>query len=571
MAEKVSTPGGPPSDHTPSDNTDHALSDNSGHTAVKEEEAGPDTEGTKAAEAPETSPRDIHGWKWAISYIALLSSIFLYAFDCTVVADVQTAIINDFGAIDQLSWLSNGLVMPATAMVMPWGRLYGQFNAKTLYLVCVLIFEVGSAVCGAAPTVNALIVGRALAGAGGSGIYMGVMTLMAATTTMKERPFYIGLTGITWGFGIVLGPIIGGAFAISSVGWRWAFYINLLVAVPAVPSYIFLLPNHVDPRPGVSLKARWMEMDYLGNLFLIGGIVTFILAINWGGIIYAWNSGPVIGCFVASGVLFIILGIQQVRLIGTTLARRILPVQIFNNPTILLLFAICAAGGTSAFVPIYFVPTFFQFTRSDSPLDAGVRLLPFIVVMVVMITANGHLMGKFGYYQPWILAGGLLAMTGSALMYTVKADTSESRIYGYTVILGSGVGMWLQVPFSVAQAFVAPADIPAAVGLVMLGQFVGITISLAIANTVFLNGAEQSIAALLPGVSPETIKDAMEGATSGFLATLDDNLRAQVLDAIVAAMAKAYILVITAGSLTAVLSLLLPRKKLFGAAATAPA
>ncbi|KAK6071131.1 MFS drug efflux [Seiridium cupressi] len=569
MAEKTTTVGDPPSDRAPSDNADHAHSDNTEHTAVEKQEH--DVEGAKAAEAPETSPRNIHGWKWAISYIALLSSIFLYAFDCTVVADVQTAIINDFGAIDQLSWLSNGLVMPATAMVMPWGRLYGQFNAKTLYLVCVLIFEVGSAVCGAAPTVNALIVGRALAGAGGSGIYMGVMTLMAATTTMKERPFYIGLTGITWGFGIVLGPIIGGAFAISSVGWRWAFYINLLVAVPAVPSYIFLLPNHADPRPGVSLKARWIEMDYFGNLFLIGGIVTFILAINWGGVIYSWNSGPVIGCFVASGVLFIILGIQQVRLIGTTLARRILPVQIFNNPTILLLFACCAAGGSSAFVPIYFVPTFFQFTRSDSPLDAGVRLLPFIVVMVIMITANGHLMGKFGYYQPWILTGGLLAMTGAALMYTVQVDTSESRIYGYTVILGAGVGMWLQVPFSAAQAFVAPADIPAAVGLVMLGQFVGITISLAIANTVFLNDSERAIAAILPGVSPESIKEAMEGATSGFLATLDDSLRAQVLDAIVAAMSKAYILVITAGSLTAVLSLFLPRKKLFGAAATAPA
>ncbi|KAH9903907.1 MFS multidrug transporter-like protein [Xylariomycetidae sp. FL2044] len=570
MAEKASIPGGPPSDHTPSDNTDHALSDDAGRTTV-EEEKETDIDGNNATQVPETSPRAIHGWKWAISYTALLSSIFLYAFDCTVVADVQTDIINDFGAIDQLSWLSNGLVLPATAMVMPWGRLYGQFNAKTLYLVCVLIFEVGSAVCGAAPTVNALIVGRALAGVGGSGIYMGVMTLMAATTTMEERPFYIGLTGITWGLGIVLGPIIGGAFAISSVGWRWAFYINLLVAVPAVPSYIFLLPNHVDPRPGVSLKARWVEMDYLGNLFLVGAIVTFILAINWGGVIYPWNSGQVIGCFVASGVLFIILGIQQVRLIGTTLDRRILPVQIFNNPTILLLFACCAAGGSSAFVPIYFVPTFFQFTRSDSPLEAGVRLLPFIVVMVVIITANGHLMGKFGYYQPWILTGGLLAMTGSALMYTVQADTSESRIYGYTVIIGAGVGMWLQVPFSVAQAFVAPEDIPAAVGLVMLGQFVGITISLAIANTVFLNDAERSITALLPGVSSETIEDAIQGATSGFLATLDENLRAQVLDAIVAAMNKAYILVITAGSLAAVLSLLLPRKKLFGAAAAAPA
>ncbi|KAI7778862.1 hypothetical protein LA080_001553 [Diaporthe eres] len=220
--------------------------------------------GTKEADTlEEASSREIRGLKWAFSCAALLSSIFLYAFDCTVVADIQSSIIAEWGAIDKLPWLSNGLVMPATAFVMPWGRLYSQFNAKVLYLTCVLLFEVGSALCGAAPNVNALIVGRAIAGVGGAGIYMGVMTLIAATTTMRERPFYVGLTGLTWGIGIVLGPVIGGAFSISTVGRRWAFYINLLVAVPAVPAYIFLLPNHIDPRPEMtSLSARFAEIDY---------------------------------------------------------------------------------------------------------------------------------------------------------------------------------------------------------------------------------------------------------------------------------------------------------------------
>ncbi|KAK2609861.1 hypothetical protein N8I77_003338 [Diaporthe amygdali] len=539
------------------------ISDASANDAIEKQDQ--DVEGVRETAAPEASPRNIHGFKWAFSCAALLSSIFLYAFDCTVVADIQSSIIAEWDVIDKLPWLSNGLVMPATAFVMPWGRLYGQFNAKVLYLVCVLLFEVGSALCGAAPNVDALIVGRAIAGVGGAGIYMGIMTLIAATTTMRERPFYVGLTGLTWGIGIALGPIIGGAFSISKVGWRWAFYINLLVAVPAVPAYIFLLPNHIDPRPGILLRARFAEIDYIGNILLIGVLICFILAINWGGVIYPWSSGQVIGCFCGSGVLLILLAIQQVCTIATTPARRIIPVQIFSNSTVLLLVACCASAGASAFVPIYFIPTFFQFTRGDSALDAGVRLLPFIVIMVAFIIINGGLMGKFGYYTPWFTIGGLLAMTGAALMYTVRADTSLSRIYGFTVILGCGVGMWLQASLSVAQAVVSPENVPAAVGLVMLGQFVGICMTLAIANTVFLNDARRAIQFILPDVPSETIGSAIQGSTSGFLDTLEPNVKSRVLDAIIVAMGKVYILVIVAGGLTAVLSLFMKRVRLFGA------
>lgn len=305
-------------------------------------------------------------------------------------------------------------------------------------------------------------------------------------------------------------------------------------------------------------------MDYLGNLLLISGIVTFILALNWGGVDYEWRSGPVIGCFCASGVLFILLFIQQKLVFMTTIARRILPLHILRNYMVPILFVSCACGGASAFVPIYFVPTFFQFTRSDTALEAGVRLLPLVAVMVVIIILNGRLLTYFGYYTPWFTLGGLIAMAGAALMYTVNTDTSVSRIYGYTVLLGAGVGMWLQAPFSVAQAVVAPEDIPAAVGVVMLGQFAGITISLAIANTVFLNDAAAGIRVLMPDETMSTIKQAIEGGTGDFLSSLDTDMRSAVLDILVKAMNKAYILVIAAGSLTAILSLFMKRQKLFG-------
>lgn len=128
---------------------------------------------------------------------------------------------------------------------------------------------------------------------------------------MHERPMYVGGTGLTWGLGTVLGPIIGGAFTVSSAGWRWAFYINLCIGAACAPVYLFMLPNK-DPRPGVSFMDRAREMDYVGTVLTLGAFVSGVLAMSFGGVTYPWNSGRIIGLFVCSGVLFILLGIQQV-------------------------------------------------------------------------------------------------------------------------------------------------------------------------------------------------------------------------------------------------------------------
>ena len=177
------------------------------------------------------------------------------------------------------------------------------------------------------------------------GRYIGVMTLLSVTTTEHERPVYISLTGLTWGLGTVLGPIIGGAFADSHVGWRFAFYINLFIFAVTAPIYVFLLPSY-DPRPGVPYAERLRHLDYLGTLLIIGACVSGVMAISFGGVIYSWNSGQTIGLFVCSGVLFILFGIQQVYLIFTSLEHRIFPVHFLANKTLVVLFMQTACGVT---------------------------------------------------------------------------------------------------------------------------------------------------------------------------------------------------------------------------------
>ncbi|KAL5347343.1 hypothetical protein ACLOAV_007654 [Pseudogymnoascus australis] len=515
----------------------------------------------EAAEA-EAPVRDITGWKWGLVVVAILSSIFLFALDNTVVADIQPAIIANFGDIQKLPWLTGAFLIGSASTNLVWGKVYGQMEAKITYLISLVIFEVGSALCGAAPTMNALIIGRVIAGVGGSGMYVGVMTLLSVTTSIQERPMYVGLTGLLWGIGTVLGPIIGGAFTDSSAGWRWAFYINLVIGGAFAPVYLFMLPRS-DPRKGVPVLRRFKELDWVGTVILMGAFVSFIMAVSFGGILYAWNSGQIIACFVVAFSLFGIFAVQQELAIFTTVDQRIFPVQFLRSRTMLLLFAETSAAATGIVVPLYMIPLFFQFTQGDSALQAGVRILPYIFLMVFGCIVNGAVLSKYGYYMPWYLGGGILFVIGSALMYTVDSSSTAAQVYGFSILLGVGVGVFCQASFSVAQGTVKPEEIPSAVGFITCAQITGITIAIAIANSVFLNGAEEGISKLLPDVPRDQIQSSIVGVGSKFVQSLPVAMRQQVLDAIIEAMSKAYVLCITAGALAIVLSLFLKRERLF--------
>ena len=335
---------------------------------------------------------------------------------------------------------------------------------------------------------------------------------------------------------------------------------QVFIGALCAPVYLFLLPPF-DPRPGVPYRERLAKLDYLGTLLMVGACVAGVMAINFGGIIYPWNSGQTISCFVVSGVLFIIFGLQQGFCILTTEENRIFPCQFLKDRTLVILFMQMSSSVTIFFVPIYFIPLFFQFARNDNAVEAGVRLLPLICLLVFATIMNGVFMSKYGYYMPWFLAGGCFALIGSALMYTVKTDTSVSKIYGYTVLLGIGGGMYAQASFAIAQVKVKPQEIPSAIGFISLAQIGAATIALAIANSVFLNQATNGILAILPNVPRSVVQSSVSGAGSTFFRTLDPSVKTAVLGAVTHAISRIYILAITGSALTIVLSLFMSREK----------
>ena len=177
---------------------------------------------TLPAQQP-SSVRPIHGWRWFSSAVAIYATAFLYGLDTTIAADVQPAVVKSLGGIEKLAWVGVGFPLGSVATILPIGHAYSLFEIKYFYLAFVVLFEMGSLLCGVAPTMDVLIVGRVVAGAGGAGMYLGVLNYLSTFTTLRERPMYVALTGLVWGIGTVLGPVIGGGFAVSNATWRWRY------------------------------------------------------------------------------------------------------------------------------------------------------------------------------------------------------------------------------------------------------------------------------------------------------------------------------------------------------------
>ncbi|KAL8784752.1 MAG: hypothetical protein Q9213_003783 [Squamulea squamosa] len=192
------------------------------------ENASPDTGSAiedMETSAPHEQPdpqRKIIGFRWLLAYVAIFSSNILYGLDTTIAADIQAAVSETYSNVTQLGWLGIGFCLGSTVTILPLGKAYARFDNKWVFIACLTMFSAGSALCGGAPDMNAMIVGRVWAGAGGAGVYLGTLNLVTVLSTLKEQPFYIGMTGVSYGTGCILGPVVGGSLADSPATWRWA-------------------------------------------------------------------------------------------------------------------------------------------------------------------------------------------------------------------------------------------------------------------------------------------------------------------------------------------------------------
>ncbi|KAI4104568.1 MAG: hypothetical protein L6R37_003172 [Teloschistes peruensis] len=515
--------------------------------------------------------RTIHGWKWAVAMAAILSTTFLFALDNTIVADIQPSIINQFNDVERLPWFGVGFGLGSTA-VLPWGKAYGVFSVKWLFIATVILFELGSAVCGAAPNVNALIVGRVVAGVGGSGMYSGCLTYISVTTTNIERPIYMAGVAVAWGAGTVVGPIVGGAFADSSATWRWAFYINLVLGGVLAPAYLFILPDF-ENYPRHSLVSKLKMVDWIATIVLMGGSAFLIMAMNFGGSVFAWDSSQEIAFWVMTGVFLILMFLVTYFHPLVSNENKLYPSHFLKNFELVNLQIQLFMVSGLMFALTYYLPLFFQFTKvylrrkgfvdpcnaeslqGDSPLKAGVRILPFIVMIVFFSLLNGGMMPKFGYYMPWYLVGSILALIGSALLYTVDVDTPIATIYGYTILIGIGIGSYVTAGFSIVPFLVAPHDINNAIGFMAIAQVVGGNIFLSTAGCMYQNYGHSLLLPHLSSLSAQDISSVIAGTSNPVFQSLTPQLKQIVVEKITEVMRDIWAVMVAGAGVNVVLGL----------------
>ncbi|KAF9880620.1 hypothetical protein CkaCkLH20_01662 [Colletotrichum karsti] len=500
--------------------------------------------------------RQIRGIKWALTVGAILSCVFLFALDTTVVADIQPNIIASLGEFEKFPWLATAYALPATALALIQSKVYGLFDLKWLYFTYVVLFEVGSAISGAAPTMNSLIVGRAIAGIGGCGIYVGSLTFFTVVPTSKERPIYVALISPVWGIGTVLGPVIGGGFAESSVGWRWGFYINLIIFALVAPILLFILPS-INFGKDRSVKERMNAIDWLGLTLWTGWCVSFFMAITFGGTVFEWDSYSMIILWVFVGVLSVAFILSHKFFPFVSKEDRLYPSHLLRNFKLGILQFATFAAASAVYIPIYYMPLYFQFARGESPVEAAIKLLPFVFMIATVSILSGWLISKWGYYTPWFLIGSLLAVAGGALMYTVSVDTDVSAIYGYSVLLGIGGGCFMLTALGCVSDVVAPEDAFNAIGVLSLIQCIGITFFPSAGGSIFQNLGARYLAPVLPPGFTGDPKSILAGASSPVWRSFSADVQAQLAATIVEAMNKNYIMVIVASGITALLSPLL--------------
>ncbi|KAF3931139.1 hypothetical protein ABW20_dc0109309 [Dactylellina cionopaga] len=547
------------------------------HTPCNLSEAGPNLEKILESEQDLEKAGPIRGVQWFLVIAAIYSTCFLYGLDNTIVADIQPQVISTFGDVAKLSWLGSGFPLGSIATLLVLSKVYGIFNTKWLYIASIVLFSVGSALCGGAPTMECLIVGRVIAGAGGQGIYLGLLNFIVVLTTERERPIYNSLIGLIWGLGTVLGPVVGGGFASSSATWRWGFYINLVFVGVFAPIYIWVLPS-IQPagHETLSTKERLKKLDYLGALLSAGVWSTFVMAFTFGGAQWKWYDGRTITMLAVFGALLVIFALQQYFTILTTPEDRVFPGQFLPRRSFVLLYILTCTPAVGTFIPVYFIPLYFQFSKGDSAIDSAVRLLPFVIILVAFVMINGFFMPVFGYYMPWYLFSGVFMLIGGGLMYSITPTTSIAAVYGYSILVAVGGGVASQIAYSVAPAKAMatekarPQDIASAIGFINHAQIGTIVISLTISGTIFQNVAFKYLRDALRqhDFSDAAIREAIAGTRSQIFGELDEVSRASAIDAIVKAMGQVYILVIVAGAVTLICSVFLKRERLFMHSAT---
>uniref|UniRef100_A8M3B7 Drug resistance transporter, EmrB/QacA subfamily n=1 Tax=Salinispora arenicola (strain CNS-205) TaxID=391037 RepID=A8M3B7_SALAI len=428
------------------------------------------TQATQAAVRP----------KIRIVLFGLMIAMMLAMLDNMIVSTALPRIVGEFGGLDHFTWVVTAYVLGTTVSTPIWGKLGDLFGRKSIFLTSVVIFLVGSALCGMAGSnllggpddgMAELIAFRAVQGLGAGGLLVGVLAIIGDLVPPRERGRYQGMIAGIMAIALVAGPLVGG-FITDHLSWRWAFYVNLPLGGVAL---VLLVATLRLPRYRTEHR-----IDWLGAALLAVGITAMVLITTWGGNEYAWRSPQIVGLVGLAVAALAVFAVVELRAV-----EPILPLKLFANRNFALISAIGFLLGFAMFGAMSFLPLYQQTVQGASATESGLLLLPLMFGMLVVSLAVGRTITRTGRYRVFPIVGGVVMSAGMALLTYLDAQTGRTESSLYLFVLGVGMGFLMQTTMLIAQNSVDQRDLGAASGAATFFRSIGGSFGISLFGAVF--------------------------------------------------------------------------------------